>query len=258
MIEWLLNSKRPPGDESQWLSPREASRLSQFRIEKRKADWKLGRYTAKVLLARVLLEREGDEPPLSSIEILRKPSGAPLVRLSPDARPLSSGLLPGAPIPVSLSLSHSNAAGLAAVLANEGLQTWHAGADLEWIEPRSARFVEDFFVRHEADAVFSAPEERRPLLANLFWSAKEAVLKALELGLTADTRDVRVTLSRTDEAPEELRPAGGGWEPFTVELASRLKRFPGAVFGFWKQQDGYVLTLSVLSETRPDLSSHAN
>ncbi|MCC6130658.1 MAG: 4'-phosphopantetheinyl transferase superfamily protein [Acidobacteria bacterium] len=232
--------------------------MSQFRIEKRKADWKLGRYTAKVLLARVLLEREGDEPPLSSIEILRRPSGAPFVRLSPDARPLSSGLLPGAPIPVSLSLSHSNAAGLAAVLANEGLQTWHAGADLEWIEPRSARFVEDFFVRHEADAVFSAPEERRPLLANLFWSAKEAVLKALELGLTADTRDVRVTLSRTDEAPEELRPAGGGWEPFTVELASRLKRFPGAVFGFWKQQDGYVLTLSVLSETRPDLSSHAN
>jgi phosphopantetheinyl transferase (holo-ACP synthase) len=151
-------------------------------------------------------------------------------------------------------LSHSNAAGFAAVLWRERERVeapgmdWQVGADLEWIEPRSRRFVEDFFVEHEVEAVFSAQENRQPFLANFFWSAKEAVLKALKLGLTADTRDVRITMTRSDPVPEELRPEGDGWEAFSVDLAPRLKRSPSSIHGFWKEQDNYVLTLSVLSE----------
>lgn len=257
MIESLLNLQQPPGDESTWLSPREALRLSEFKVEKRKADWKLGRFTSKLLLAGTIRERLGVSYPLGEIEVLRKASGAPLVRLAPEAPP-AAGLEPGRPLPLSLSLSHSNVAGLAAVLWEEGGDPWRVGADLEWIEPRSRRFVEDFFVENEAEAVFSAPPERQPLLANLYWSAKEAVLKALELGLTADTRDVRITLSRPVEVPDFLRPAGEGWEPFAVELAPRLNRFPSATVGFWKKQDGYVLTLAVLSEPRPISSVNAN
>jgi phosphopantetheinyl transferase len=62
--------------------------------------------------------------------------------------------------------------------------------DMEPIESRSRAFEEEAFTAEERAAF---PEgARRPEAVTLAWCAKEAVLKALGLGLSADLHAVRV------------------------------------------------------------------
>jgi hypothetical protein len=68
------------------------------------------------------------------------------------------------------------------------------GCDLVLVEPRSDRFVEDYFVPSEQDLVHDPPFDASPdLMANLIWSAKESGLRLLRTGLRRDTRSVQVT-----------------------------------------------------------------
>ncbi len=251
MIFWLLSRDEPPGDESSWLSPRETVRLREFRVEKRRSDWKAGRFTAKQLLKKVFENESGGCPPLSHLEILRERSGAPYVALAPEATPFG-GTEPGGRFPLSLTISHSNGTGFAGLLSWRKPETngWPIGADLEWIEPRSRLFVEDFFVERERDIVFAAREDEQPLLANLIWSAKEAALKALKYGLTIDTRDVRVFFERRPDALPFPGPEGGGWQPLEFEMSSRIPRTANRFAGFWTVRQGFVLTLAALNERK--------
>ena len=241
-IEWLFGPP-PEGlpESSSWLSTAELERLARFRFEKRRSDWLLGRYTAKTL-ALGALERRGERREgLRSIEIVPEPSGAPVVRATASA----------ARLPVSLSLSHSAGRSLAALLftdlpAGAGCSV---GADLEFVEPRSDGFVRGFLTDAERAEVVSLPERGRAARASGIWSAKEAVLKALKLGLTVDSWKVECLLEpREVPDPGALAPEGFPWRRFSVRCAPDILPAGGGkarFLGFWSEEAGYVLTLAV-------------
>lgn len=192
----------PPHDD--WLTAAERAVLERLRLEKRRLDWRLGRWCAKRAL------HAWNALPLAGIEILADPDGAPVAR--------GAG-----PMPV-LSISHRGGHGLAAT-ADPLLRL---GCDVELVEPRSERFIRDFLTAAESAHVLAAQGEERELLANLCWAAKECVVKALRTGLRADTRSVHVKLPPHGTDAEN-------WQPIEAESASG-----GRFAGCWRLVDGRV------------------
>ena len=109
------------------------------------------------------------------------------------------------------------------------------GCDLELIEPRSPAFVADYFTAEEQAVLARAATVDRPMLATLFWSGKESVLKALGTGLREDTRSV--TVFSAGATP------GSPWRPL-------LARHSGAEFHGWWYSDGRLLRTIVAAHWR--------
>jgi 4'-phosphopantetheinyl transferase len=162
--------------ELEWLGARERVQLSALRFAKRRADWQLGRWTAKHAVA-ACLQLPADLHNLAKIEVRPGPSGAPEIFLEDKWAP------------VTVSLSHSAGTAVCAVATCRGA----VGCDLEVIEPHSDAFIADYFATEEQDLVARAAAADRPWLVTLLWSAKESALKALHAGLRLDTRCVVVT-----------------------------------------------------------------
>jgi 4'-phosphopantetheinyl transferase len=238
-IRWTLLAGPPPAAEApEWLGPAERRTLASLRFPKRRSDWLLGRYAAKRVVARLLAEGSGIEMPLDAFDILAEPSGAPFVRLPEDG--IAS---PG------VTISHSEGRAFCAAWET-GDGGASVGVDLEKISTRSSALVRDFF-RPEEIAAWEAlpPGGARDALATAIWSAKEAVLKALRLGLAVDTRTVRIRLSE-DEAAGLPRPDGSGWKQFEALLGAELPESGRALAGFWREEDGFVLTMAVAGPSR--------
>ena len=79
-VYWLEQTEAdlPPGND--WLSSDESLQLDRLRFAKRRADWRLGRWTAKRAMALCLGISERPEA-LAKIQICATPSGAPEVVL---------------------------------------------------------------------------------------------------------------------------------------------------------------------------------
>jgi 4'-phosphopantetheinyl transferase len=215
-VGWLSCSLAdvPEGDD--WLSPREHSTLAALRFERRRSDWRLGRWTAKLAISASL----GADPPTArEVEIIAAADGAP------------EAFVAGRPAQLALSLSHRDGVAVCALVARGSA----IGCDIESVENRSEGFVTDWFTEEERAAVQAWPPSARALGVTLIWSGKESALKALREGLRLDTRDVVVHL---------VAPPGGdglGWEPFTVTGPRGRCPFSGR----WRRHDGHVLTVVV-------------
>jgi 4'-phosphopantetheinyl transferase len=174
-VYWLeqRNSDVPADDD--WLGPGEISRLSQLRFEKRRRDWRLGRWTAKRAVA-TYLNLSASAHAFARIEIHPEPSGAPQVFLD-NVRTW-----------LSISISHSSGVAVCGLAPTRE----EIGCDLEVVEPRTDAFVTDFFAAPEYDLLQSVPCNQRSLVVALLWSAKESALKTLRCGLRLDTRRVIV------------------------------------------------------------------
>ena len=231
-ISWLEQTEADVPAENRWLSTEESICLSGMRFAKRRADWRLGRWTAKHAVA-ASLNLSTDIRALADIEILSAPSGAPEV------------FLQGRPADIAISLSHRDGTALCTV-APAGTSF---GCDLETIEPRSDAFVADYFTGSEKALIARAPVEHQPLLVALVWSAKESVLKALHLGLQLDTRCVCVrpvdALSQPggktwqDLCPDPVASNPDGWRPLSVYCSD------GPILGgWWRSQDQLVRTIA--------------
>ena len=170
MIHWLIQSlddcpeilrgDAPPG----WLGAAERERLAGFKVEKRRRDWLLGRWTAKNLVQRYLAQSTGDAPALETIFIGADADGAPYAGCE------GRGARGDERIPVSLSISHSHATafcGLVEAFSTQRRKGAEArenrpsplaprpslGCDLELIEPRAGNFLDSFFTAEEMAAV---------------------------------------------------------------------------------------------------------
>lgn len=163
--------------ELEWLSAREQVRLGALRFAKRRADWQLGRWTAKHAVA-ACLQLPADLHSLASIEVHPSPCGAPETFLGDKWAS------------VTISLSHRAGRAVCAVATDRAA----LGCDLEVIESHSDAFIADYFATEEQALVARATPSDRPGLVTLLWSAKESALKALHAGLRLDTRRVIVTL----------------------------------------------------------------
>jgi len=218
---WLLQTAENQPDAVDWLGPREAAVFAGIRFEKRRSEWLLGRWTAKRALA-ACLALEGHAPrPLSALEIIAAPDGAP------------EAYLDGRPAPFNLSISHRD--GLAACVVCPAPTV--PGCDLEHIEPRSDLFVADYFTPEEQTLVAAAAD--RDVAANLIWSAKECALKVLREGLRLDTRSVTVSFSET--------LATDGWAPVSVQYAAGGRTFDG----WWQRRGDHLFTLVTAPAVAP-------
>jgi 4'-phosphopantetheinyl transferase len=203
-----------------------------MRFPKRRREWLLGRWTAKRLLLRAYPKYAG--LPLNAITVGNDPDGAPYLSVADVGR-----------LALSLSISHRSERAFCALLSPTLAAPEAAvGADMELVEPRDPAFVSDYFTAAEAERVWAAPEALRNTLVTVLWSAKEAVLKVLRLGLTVDTRSV------------ELRHVAGIEPPFGTRLPSEwaaievhcaLPDTP-PLCAWWKPQANYVLTLAAFSD----------
>ncbi|HET7501037.1 MAG TPA: 4'-phosphopantetheinyl transferase superfamily protein [Kofleriaceae bacterium] len=213
-VTWALHDRAELPASLAWLAPDERARLDAMRIAKRRDDFLLGRWTAK----RALAARLSPAPPLAELAIRAAADGAP------------EAFLDGAPLPLTVSLSHSAGRALAAVCAAPAA----LGADLERVEPRSALLVDEFFTAGEAAHIAACPPAGRAFAITLIWSAKESALKARRTGLREDPRRVRVELG--DAVPW---PPREGWHPLQVTVDGTAGTLPG----WWRDHGGYVLTL---------------
>ena len=126
---WLEQTEADVLAGDDWLSPGETRRLAEMRFPKRRADWRLGRWTAKCAVC-ACLDRTGS---LGDIEIRAAPSGAPEVFYA------------NRPVDVEISISHR--AGVACCVVARKIAA--IGCDLELIEPRSSAFIADYFTVDE-------------------------------------------------------------------------------------------------------------
>jgi len=211
----IQNWQQVPADLG-WLTRAERLRLDGFRFEKRRRDWLLGRWTAKL----ALLEITGmSRDEMARFEIASAPDGAPLPKLD------------GSNADIQLSLSHSNGRAFCAV----STASMPLGCDIELVESRSSGFVETYFTGAESERIERADPELRDLLVTMIWSVKESTLKALRTGLRADTRSVEVI--------DEGDASGDDWNTVRT-MASDAGEFSG----FWRRDGRFVQSIV----TRPD------
>jgi 4'-phosphopantetheinyl transferase len=211
----------PPAHD-EWLSPVEAGYVARLRFPKRRTEFRLGRWTAKVAIARQL----GLE---ASIEQLRRL----VVDRAPDGAP--APFLDGRPADVSITMT--DRADQAVCLV--GPPGTSLGCDLELVEPRSDGFIADYLTPAEQEQVAAAREgDARALAANLVWCGKESALKVLRTGLRRDTRSVEVSFPPA--------AAVDGWAPMTVRSRE------GALFpGWWQRFGSFVLTVAATEPFEP-------
>jgi 4'-phosphopantetheinyl transferase len=241
---WLEQREADVPREDDWLSPGEKACLLSLRIPKRRADWRLGRWTAKRALS-LLLDPRAEPAALSNVEIRAATSGAPEVFIA------------GEPAPWTISISHCNGHALCAIARLDSA----LGCDLECVEPRSEVFLADYFTEPEQALVKQAPLASRPCLVTLLWSAKESALKALHQGLRLDTRSVVVCLPGSFEpaahqakafeasADGSLLQEVSTWRPARVQY-----RGGEVLHGWWSQSGELIRTLVTAPAPNPPVN----
>jgi phosphopantetheinyl transferase len=235
------------------LTRAERARLAGLAAPKRRADFLLGRCTAKAAVAAALREAcPGDWAP-AAIELPARPSGAPYARLAPEAAPVP-GFAPGEPLPVSVTISHAEGHALcAATFTGAGAPGGAIGIDLGRIEPRSPGLQATFFTPAERRWVAAAPAGEADLRANLVWCAKEAALKALGLGLTVDTLALTCLPEEAlaDPAGWPLVPEEPGWRRLEIACAPALRPGGAPLRGIWCTFGGFVGALAAADPPAP-------
>jgi 4'-phosphopantetheinyl transferase len=223
-VYWLEQGQSDLPLSDDWLSADEVLRLGTMRFEKRRADWRLGRWTAKLAVSAYCNAPRRPDC-LRRFEIRPEASGAPNVWIG--ARPA----------PLTISLSHRAGSAVCAV-ASAGVEL---GCDLETVEPRTPEFLADYFTPSEQLLVEHAAASDRPRLIALYWSAKESTLKALRFGLRMDTRRLEVIGHPAKDDAD--------WRPLRVCFGSR------SYDGWWREAGRLVRTVvAAPSFSRPPLA----
>ena len=241
-IYWVEQSQSDVPNHDDWLAKSELRRLERLRISKRRDDWRLGRWTAKRALATVLGLPQ-DHTSLMNIEILAGSSGAPEVYI--DHKPASA----------SISLSHRDGVAACAIAQS----TIPLGCDVELIETRSDAFVGDYFTATEQAFIATQRRGERDRLVTLLWSEKESVLKALRVGLRADTRSVVINLGVGHPQRDEQHFRNGSdsfslcrspeeWHSFQAVLESDQ-----VLYGWWNTSGSLVKTFATVQSVKPPI-----
>ena len=230
-VHWLARGlDAVPAGES-WLSAGERERLAAMRFAKRRTEFLVSRFAAKLTIAGALDRPTDDLTTLAGIEIRRKPTGAPAAFVDGQ--------------PAELAMSQTDRADWAVCVVRRDPHV-ALGCDLELVEPRSPGFVQDYLTEREQATIAASSDA--DLLANLLWSAKESALKVLETGLRRDTRSVEVSLGADGDGADgsSVAKGSGGWHPLEVRPVE------GGVFpGWWQRWGAFLLTVVSSAPTGP-------
>lgn len=226
-VYWLMQRSEQVEAGDHWLSGPEQAHQSRLRFAKRREDWRLGRWTAKCAL-------------IAYHKLIGRAVTAARYAIIANAKGAPEPYLDGVPLPITISISHRDGCALVALAAGEVA----LGADLEKIEARTDTFIADYFTASEREMVRASAAADRDLVACLCWSAKESVLKALQVGLRADTRSVSVESVTRAQSHE--------WQPLAAIDTASNRRF----HGWWRQEHDYLITMA--AEPAPLLPSLLN
>ena len=234
MIFWLLDEHMPDWDVDQpaFLNPVELLKLPGKRFAKRRVEWLHGRLAAKTLLQARHPDCQG--LPLTEILIANAAGGAPFASAASGTR--LSGCI---------SISHSGLLAACALTLDPQRQV---GIDLERVELRQADLFESYFTPRENAYVRRSPPEALQSVTTLIWSAKEAVLKALGIGLSLDTRQIEIEIINEGmpEAVQTPADTDSAWRRFEVGVTASGQ--PWQWEGWWQTYRDYILTLAVASQ----------
>lgn len=221
---WLAHGEHDTPSSTDWLSQHERDHLESIRFTKRRDEYVTRRWTTKQAIAAVL-DLDRSPHALARIEVRHRESGAPYVQLD------------GAMADVDVSMSDRSGWAVCLVGPPGTMASGTVGVDLEVVEPRTERFVADYFTASERAYVGALPTARRDEAANLIWSAKEAALKVQQVGLRVDTRTVEVDLH--DDRRVD------GWSAMTV-----IGR-DGPMPGWWRRFGVFLLTIAFADPADP-------
>jgi len=135
---------------------------------------------ARALVRRLIAEELGVSP--AEIDFQHDPHGRPSIELA-NGRAL--------PAHFDLSVAHANGVWLVA-LGRSG----RIGADVEVIRPEFdfAAIAKDHLLPAEQDYLISLPAHQRPTAFFSLWTAKEAALKAIGLGVAFGLDQIEIAL----------------------------------------------------------------
>ncbi len=232
-IYWMLvDSNQVPPEIQGVLSPSELDRFSAFRFPKRRDEWLLGRWAAKTLAHSLPAYQDF---PLDQIEIGNTPEGAPYILVQGKTTPADC-----------LTISHCEHLALSAMASGAGVRV---GADLEKIEPRTETFILDYFTPAECQLVEASSSETRAVVVTLIWSTKEAMLKALGVGLRWDTRMVEVC------GMDGILRAGGNPDEWQKILVREKLAHDRVWEAWWQRRDQFVLALTGFAAPQANIQS---
>ena len=176
---------------SDWLSEDERKRAAAFATLHLQRRWTAARAGMRGILG----------------SLLKVPPKNAQFGLGQHGRPYLSG----PESPYSFNLSHSNALAAFAVCEAE------VGVDVEQIKALPEGVAGMVFSQREIDALAETPDEARALKFFQFWTAKEAVLKALGTGLGVSGRSFTIDLSE-DAKPRLANADWAGGEAGSWQL----------------------------------------
>lgn len=200
-----------------YLCPEEMAEWKGFKVSKRRDEWLTSRSVTKLMILAVPGFHHFE---LQNIKIMKKQSGHPYIV------DLRSGQNLG-----SYSLSHSHGAVFCGFSIIPDLRF---GFDLEKIDPRPLEFIQDYFTDAEIEMTKRNPA-RQDEVATLIWSAKEAVLKAMQRGLSVDTRRVEIY-------PDLNGIPQNGWGICEVRTANEPEK---DFIVLWRSETGFIRSICV-------------
>ena len=211
MVElgWLTRDLGDVPRHDRWLSEPEREALSALRVPKRRADWRLGRWTAKAAVA------AWRRVPLEAVVVIAADDGAP------------EALIDGDPAAVALSLSHRAGRALAAV----GDPRSALGCDLEALEPRSPAFLREWLAPAECDLVMAQAGEGRDLGGEPRLDGEGGRFE----GSTGGTATER---SQSAGRGRAMAQSLGSWARLRVTWENGLVES-----GWWRRDPGWVMAL---------------
>lgn len=220
-VNWMSAGLDDVPASDEWVDDVLAVRLGRMSFAKRRSETRLGRWVAKVAIARTL-GLAVDLPTLRTVVVRNAFDGAP------------EAYVQERPIEAIIAMTDRADWAVCAVVRGQ----MRVGCDLELVEPRTAAFISDYLTGAEQETVATSAEP--DLTANLIWSAKESALKVLRTGLRRDTRTVEVQLPSAGVA---------GWQPLEVRSVE------GRIFpGWWARFGQFVLTIATEEATSPPIS----
>lgn len=176
-IQWMHYDPAQAGALAALLAPEERARVASFTHPGRQQSFTLGRAAARTLLA----ERLGV-----------RPDQVPL-RVADDGGVDVDGAA------MRLSIAHSGAHAVAAVAERV------VGIDLERIAPRH-KGVPRFILHPDEYAPFEALPLHRDRTVILYWTLKEATLKALRTGFRLSPKKLRLEIDLAAQSAQAHLP----------------------------------------------------
>jgi phosphopantetheine--protein transferase-like protein len=185
-----------------FLSEWEYSYIHGLKIQKRKMDFLCGRLAGKRAIRRHLIKNYHssmnigiEHPPFKDIEIKRTVTGRPAVFIKNGASGKDASR--NGTSDYYVSISHTE--GVAASLVSNKMDCKGIGIDIEKIEERDSSLFNVAFTDFEIDSLMKKVSrlngDGNKLLTEeiaRYWSIKEAIMKAMGVGVNIDLKDIEV------------------------------------------------------------------